>query len=546
MRTLWLLSLTALLALNGCEDGSSIDADDTTAVDTTLAMDTSGADVADTDSTGSDAQQDTEPLPAPVVVTDDGPVQGVRQEGLQVFWGIPFAKPPVGELRWALPELPEPWTDTLDASTRPPQCPQPETLGPPELDVSEDCLYLNVWAPDPLPENAPVMVWIHGGGFLTGSGAQSLWDGTHIVPEGVILVSINYRLGPLGFLGHPDLTDGNGNFGFIDQQLALAWVKANIDAFGGDLGNITLFGESAGAFSVCAHVAAPSSKGLFDKAIMQSGSCALRPLADAEADGANLAVALSCDSETDVVACMRAADADAIVAAMPAAEGFFFGGGATWSPALDGVRFTDDPNVLIASGAGSDVPVLMGTNADEGTLFLALANLELDETSYAATLNATFGDDAAAVLAEYPVSNFDDANAAMAAVVGDGIFVCPARRLARTFDSIGQSAWLYHFTRVTNWLFFPNLGAFHASELAFIFQIPFPGVTLTPEDKSLGAEMLGYWTRFAKTGDPNGDDAVTWDAYTTSADNHIELNVPVTTGTALKSDICDFWDGLAP
>ena len=250
--------------------------------------------------------------PAPTAMTNHGPVVGAREDGAQAFLGIPFAAPPVGELRWQPPSAPDAWTEPRDATTVPPKCSQ-RALGI-RLASSEDCLYLNVHTPDPMPESAPVMVWIHGGGFVFGEGLQADQGtaGTNLAREhGVVVVSMNYRLGPFGFLAHSDLSAGqggtSGNYGLMDQLMALEWVRDNIANFGGDPSQVTLFGESAGGLSVCAHMVAPQSQSLFQRVINQSGLCDTRwaTLAESETVGAEFLQGLGCADAPDVLACAR-------------------------------------------------------------------------------------------------------------------------------------------------------------------------------------------------------------------------------------------------
>ena len=342
-----------------------------------------GATACDADAPSSDAGADASaddagpPPAAPTADTALGPLEGLRGPGYQAFLGVPYAKPPVGALRWAPPEPPEAWTEPRSATGRPPRCVQ-RALGL-DLASQEDCLYLNVHTPDPRPEDAPVMVWLHGGAFLFGEGLQTdegtagdLLAATH----GVVVVSLNYRLGPYGFLAHPALTaerGASGNYGLMDQRLALEWVRDNIAAFGGDPDDVTIFGESAGGLSVCAHLISPESEGLFHRAISQSGLCdsALDDLSDAEAAGERFADALSCaDAE-----CLRAASVDEITTADGAGSDPFGEVGAerAWWPIVDGAVLEGDFRTEVERGAFVNVPTVVGWNADEGTLFVMLA-----------------------------------------------------------------------------------------------------------------------------------------------------------------------------
>jgi para-nitrobenzyl esterase len=394
------------------------------------------------------------------------------------------------------------------------------------------------------------MVWFHGGGFTNGGTAQALYDGRALAEQsGTVIVSGNYRLGPLGFLAHPALGSGSGNYGIRDQQAALTWVQDNIAAFGGDPGRVTIFGESAGGVSVCLHLVSPASQGLFHRAIQQSGPCAdnARTQTQAEAQGADLAEALGCAAEADVAACLRTKSVDEILAALPLKEGMILGEGVSWGPHADGTVLPESPAALFAQGLFSRVKLLLGTNRDEGTLFVWAAGLRLmTKPQYETTIQNAFGDRAAAVLAQYPADDFDSGAAALAEVLGDLAFVCPTRRMARLVAGVNTepAAYLYHFTREPSFSALPFLGAFHAAEIPFVFGTGPAMGGLNEEEQALSRAMMGYWTRFAATGNPDGGEAPAWAPYAEGSDNHQQLDLTISAGNGLKRANCNFWDGL--
>jgi para-nitrobenzyl esterase len=455
-----------------------------------------------------------------LVRVSDGLLRGAVHDRGRLFAGIPFAAPPVGALRFRPPSPVTPWQGTLDATWPRAQCAQGRSsYALPSYD--EDCLYLNVYTP-PVRRHGkplPVMVWIHGGAFENGSGSS--YNASAVAAKGgVVVVTVNYRLGPFGWLVHPGLdaeaaaagAGASGNYGLADQQAALRWVRRNAAAFGGDRRNVTIFGESAGGASVCALLASPTARGLFHRAIAQSGCTTLqRPRADATATGTAYARAAGCTDAATAVACLRARTPQQLLAAQPARGT----GNPPWSPVAGVPILPRDAADAFATGRFNRVPFLHGTNHDEGTFLLLtiLGDYRLTPESYVLGLTTRYGDDAAAVLAAYPYAAYPTPTNAMAATITDSVFACPAIEADRQAR---------RFTRVYGYEFddrdapellpadFP-LGAYHAAELQYVFQYT-PVLSLVPAftapQRALSDAMLTYWTDFAKRGTPNSRGSV--------------------------------------
>lgn len=495
-----------------------------------------------------------------IVQTDNGLLRGLATNRVRSFLGIPYAAPPVGELRWRAPQPYPHWSGVRDATTAGSVCAQ--TI--PFLNSqagSEDCLFLNVHAPTPAPTSPlPVMVWIHGGAFTSGDGLQfGGTDGSDIVRRaGVVVVSLNYRLGELGFLAHPQLSrgysgDAAGNFGLQDQIAALKWVQRNIAAFGGDPHNVTIFGESAGGWSVCLHLVSPLSSGLFQRAIVQSGLCTtpLSSLGAAEQQGLRLATKIGCGDSYAQLDCMRSKSADEVRSALPPDPLFAFSEGefGSWSPIVDGTVITAQPADSLASGNFNRVPLLIGSNRDEGTLFVALshdlAGRPLTAERYPERLAYLLDSRlVGAVEQHYPLSNFAKPGAALAAAFGDGFLACPtikAAALAAPF----VPTYLYQFEYPDAPFTFPvdvPLGAFHSAEIQYVFGRRI-GAGFNATERALSQQVMGYWTRFAAAGDPNGGDATTWPLHGESA-NYVALDRQITSGQQPKAADCQFWNNL--
>ncbi|WP_437963494.1 carboxylesterase family protein [Sorangium sp. So ce260] len=495
-----------------------------------------------------------------IIETDRGPVEGAVVGATRTFLGIPYAAPPVGELRWRSPAPHEPWTEPRKAVEVGIPCAQMGLLTP-DFNASsgEDCLTVNVWTPDrPASSSLPVLVWIHGGGFEQGSGGEVDYDG-RVLSEttGSVVVTLNYRLGPLGFLALPELKSedpehpSTGGYGLEDQRAALEWVKANIGAFGGDPGKVTLFGESAGGISVCMHLVSPPSKGLFHRAIIESGPCdSAADEASASAQGQELVEALGCADAPSVLECLRGKSAEEVMSALKAGEKFLVGSGPTWFPVIDGWNLPDTPSKLLEAGSFEKVPTILGSNADEGSVFVVLwgeAATVTDEAEFAEFAETFAPGHGEEVVALYPSDTYGSAQAAATAALGDAMFVCPTRRAARAIASGGAPTYLYHFTYAPQGTILGDgLGSFHSAEIRYVFGnpgmlIPEP---LTEEELGMSQAIAGYWSRHAESGDPNGENAVEWPTYDAETDENIVLDVTISQQAGLKKDLCDAWDAF--
>ena len=462
-----------------------------------------------------------------VVETTGGAVRGVRSGDTWAYLGIPYAAPPIGELRFAPPAAPEPWSGIRDAGEVGPWCPQ---LQDGAYVGDEDCLFVNVWVPDAGAAPRPVMVWIHGGGNSIGSASDPIYDGARLAAAGeVVVVSLGYRLGQLGWLAHPDV--GDGNWGLLDQVAALEWVRDNAAVFGGDPELVTIFGESAGGRNVCTLLATPSAAGLFDRAIVQSGACKfLQDLADADAQGALVADELGCTG--DLAACLRAASAEEVVAALPADVGAL--GSSTYGPAIGTDVLPVQPEAAIQAGDHHAVPFLVGANADETNLEAPLGMTQPQVDSIVrASFGATLGD---AILAEY--AGITPPRAQYVRITSDYRFICPSREIARS-AAAGQSepARRYFFRYAPS-----AAGAPHGLDVVYVFGT-FDAVLVdgepyvaTATDLALSATMQAHWTAFAASGTPDPE-WTEWD----DSDPAMVYDATSAVAAAPGVEHCDFW-----
>jgi len=484
-----------------------------------------------------------------LVQTTSGPVRGAFADDHLLFAGIPYAAPPVGPLRWRPPRPPAPWHDVRDASKFGERCIQDVTA---DWDygrgVSEDCLTLNVWTPNSsAAKGLPVMVWIHGGAFVNGSG--DLYDGRWMVSrKDVIVVTINYRLGALGFLAHPALgaNDDVGNYGFADQQAALRWVRDNIADFGGDPNKVTIAGESAGAMSVCDHLVAPGSAGLFRAAIIQSGPCqGQADRSTAEGVSRDWAAARGCADPATAADCLRALP---VAKVGPPPLYYRVGADGLTGPVSNTALLPVDAMTAIADGKAAHVPVLIGSTRDEYRLFSALQFIRDGHMpDYSKALAGAFGDDSGRIEQQYPLSRYENSALAFAAVVTDGLFACPAYKMASgmspaahvyAYEFNDRDAPVPEFVRGAP---FP-VGAAHGLELRYLFDTG-GAPALDPAQKKLSDRMVDYWTGFISGGEPRADGAPDWPVFVGDRGPWMSLQTPeVRTFTDFADEHqCAFW-----
>ena len=485
-----------------------------------------------------------------------GPITGEIEEGVRSHKGVPYAAPPVGELRWKPPQPPKPWKEPRECTQFGPSCPQYKDQITRDLGrMDEDCLYLNVWTPAKTVEDKlPVMLWIHGGGFIIGSGSLKTYHGHNLAKRGgVVVVTINYRLGKFGFLAHPELTKespnkASGNYGLMDQVSALKWVKENIRKFGGDPDCVTIFGESAGAVSVCALMASPLARGLFHRAIAQSGGASPRlallgkdtdQKPGMESQGVEFARKLSVEKIEGALAKLRKKSWKEILEADDARITL---PGSTIPVCVDGYVLPDDPLDILKAGKGAKVPFVTGTNRDEGTIFTSRVPIDT-LWKLRAGLKLLMGEKTQEALKLYGAKDDKSAEKAFAEIMGDG-FVVSARRTVRAHAGAGNRTYLYHFTRSLPWADRMGIGSFHGFEIAYVFA-NMPLLTgFKARDRELSKDIIGYWTRFARTGDPNGEGAVKWPAYTEKEDKHIVFDTQIKVDKNLRKKYCDFFESV--
>jgi para-nitrobenzyl esterase len=500
-----------------------------------------------------DASADATPgaFPDPLL-TEDGPVHGRddADAGLHVYLGIPYAAPPVGALRFHDPEAPPPWTEVRDATRFGHFCPQLDSSWGPAPDParqSEDCLTLNVWTPAAHPDDAlPVMVYLHGGSFVAGGSAHRAYEGGKLAAEGhVVVVTLNYRLGPLGFLAHAAMTaesahHSSGNFGILDQIRALTWVRSNVSRFGGDPERVTIFGHSAGGASVCTLYASPLARGLFAGAIMQSGFCSANPenLAEMEALGEQAARALGCATAADVLACLRAAPVASVLHAL--AQGVQLEEGVHYRPIVDGYVLSQPSPDVLADGEGADVPFIVGTAADEGSIYanaLALSTV----ASYQAWVSDRWPISGPEILAMYPASSDAAVHAALTKLITHWLYTCPAGRIARAVAE-NASVWRYEFRHVSWDAAQRDLGAYHGAELPYVFHRFKVDANhmWNADDEALAGAMIGAWAHFAATGD-----ASPWAEYDAANQLYEVLEWPLAAAGDLDGPQCELWDHLS-
>jgi len=496
------------------------------------------------------------PAPAQQTVQiDAGRLKGFVSQGVLSFKGIPYAAPPLGRLRWREPRPPAKWKGIRAATEYGHDCmqlPFPSDAAPLGTTPSEDCLVMNVWAPEPRPAGKlPVMVWIYGGGWVNGGSSPAVYDGSPFARDGIVFVSFNYRLGRFGFFAHPALTKENpdgllGNYGYMDQIAALKWVQRNIAAFGGDPGNVTLFGESAGGFAVHALLTTPRTEGLFQRAIIESGGGrssgpegavwihdAVRGKPSgpsAESLGSAFARGKGIQGD-DAAALARLRDlpaADIVdglnMASTTQAAGTYSG------PMIDGKIVVEDLALAYRDGKQHHVPVIVGANS---------MDIGFSTARTAEELFAPFGSHAKQARQVYDPDTGDPGHAGdlrllSMQVAADAFMVEPARFVARTLSSAGQPVWEYRFSYVAESMRKQWPGAAHASEIPYVFDTVKSryGATLTPVDEQAARAIHRYWVQFARTGDPNGGGLAHWPAYHAQSDELMDFTNSGPTGEA--------------
>ncbi|WP_165073136.1 carboxylesterase/lipase family protein [Paludisphaera rhizosphaerae] len=453
------------------------------------------------------------------VQTKLGTVEGTtRPNGVRAFLGIPFAEPPLGDLRWKPPQPAKPWEGVRSARAFAPAPVQNRgvALITGASNLSEDCLYLNVWTPaKDSGDRLPVMVWIYGGAFMMGATSTPAYEGARLAEKGVVVVSVAYRVGPLGFLAHPDLSKEaggvSGNYGLRDQVAGLEWVRDNIEAFGGDPKNVTIFGESAGGISVSMLAASPKARGLFHRAISQSGG-SFGPPKSANEGGQNGRPLRLAESEgVRYLEDLEVADL-AAARALPAADLLKLQ--RWWWPNFDGDVLPGDQYELYRAGKFNDTPVLVGWNSDEGAMFVQPNGPATTPEGFAAVVRAGYGEHADRILSAYPHANADEAFRSAKALFRDAAFGWHTWTWARLQSEKGDGkAFVYYFD-----LHAPGAdGASHAAEIPFVFRrLNILGGLLRktrPEDEAASDLMSDYWVQFARTGDPNRPGLPRWPAF---------------------------------
>nr|XP_011765727.1 acetylcholinesterase isoform X1 [Macaca nemestrina] len=539
---------------------------------------------------GAEGREDAELL----VTVRGGRLRGIRLKTpggpVSAFLGIPFAEPPTGPRRFLPPEPKQPWSGVVDATTFQSVCYQyVDTLYPgfegtemwnPNRELSEDCLYLNVWTPYPRPTSpTPVLVWIYGGGFYSGASSLDVYDGRFLVQaERTVLVSMNYRVGAFGFLALPGSREAPGNVGLLDQRLALQWVQENVAAFGGDPTSVTLFGESAGAASVGMHLLSPPSRGLFHRAVLQSGApngpWATVGMGEARRRATQLAHLVGCPpggtggNDTELVACLRTRPAQVLVNnewhVLPQESVFRF----SFVPVVDGDFLSDTPEALINAGDFHGLQVLVGVVKDEGSYFLVYGAPGFSKDNESLISRAEFlagvrvgVPQVSDLAAEAVVLHYTDwlhpedparLREALSDVVGDHNVVCPVAQLAGRLAAQGARVYAYVFEHRASTLSWPLwMGVPHGYEIEFIFGIPLdPSRNYTTEEKIFAQRLMRYWANFARTGDPNeprDPKGPQWPPYTAGAQQYVSLDLrPLEVRRGLRAQACAFWNRFLP
>jgi para-nitrobenzyl esterase len=481
------------------------------------------------------------------VLVESGAVEGVVKNGLTAYLGIPFAAPPLGELRWREPQPAAPWQGIRKTTSFAPACMQTGVSMPGEKPplTSEDCLYLNIWTPArAAADRLPVIVWIHGGGYTNGATSMPLYRGDRLALRGVIVVTIAYRLGPLGFLAHPDLTaesahQSSGNYGLLDQIAALRWIQRNVAAFGGDPRCVTIAGQSSGAMSVSMLMASPRAKGLFHRAIGQSGGLfeplQLAPgylLANAERDGESYAASVGADS----IAALRK---------LPATDLLKGKAGSVSHPVIEPYLLPAAPYDALSAGGYNDVPLLVGFNADEARAFVDVRPVKA--ATFAADIRRSFGPLPPPLMEAYPHATDEQARQARLDLERDLRFGWDMWAWARLQHKSGRNrVYFYYFEQKPPFpegSLYEAWGASHFAELWYMFDhLDQETWQWSAGDRRLAAQMSSYWTRFAKYGDPNGEGLPSWPTFDGTV--ALRLRNPVVVDAVANRDRLEIFDAV--
>jgi para-nitrobenzyl esterase len=503
-----------------------------------------------------------------IVTTKYGQIFGSYEEstGNRVFLGIPYASPPTGSLRFKPPQPPASWAPTiLKALQFGPWCLQKldtSKKASAAAKLSEDCLYLNIWTPPNVSGPLPVMVWINGSFFKLGTSSDPIFSGNNISKQGnVIVVTLNYRLGAFGFFASESLSkeDPNwptsGNYGLLDQNMALQWVRENIGAFGGDPENVTLFGQSAGSFSICYHILMPKSKGLFKRAILQSGSCSY-PVEVKGKQTNNIAVHQDFQSTLQEhlkfmkdlgcsdISCVRNRS-DGEIKYFQDSFSFKF-----W-PSIDGVVIPGDPLTLFKNGSYNKVDILIGTTLDDGSIY----SLSYSYKQFESYIEVLFPNHYKRVLEIYPESTYKTGLKAFSQMWTDNYFVCPGRSLLNSLTANNGTAYQYVFAYPPSYMTEDDrlrYGAYHGAENTFVFNYPFDNnfnlnkQPFTKDELVLSSQMIDLWTSFAKTGIPSSSSSlINWDKFNNVDQSYIKLNIKeLKIEKNLSKAMCDIYDEI--
>lgn len=524
--------------------------------DTSLPQDDAAEAGSETGAPDADAGCGSEVPPGPGILhTAYGAVRGSLEGTVYTYKNIPYASPPVGKKRWALPEAPSCWKGERDGTAWGPPCMQGDAEGQGFVSGVEDCLQANVWTPKDA-KNRPILFWIHGGGNQVGSAVEEvsgtrIYDGKNLADATKsVVVTVNYRLGLLGFLGHASLrqetSKGTGNYGLHDLAFALAWTKKHAAELGGDPSRIMIFGESAGGLNVCSLLASRNGAGAFSAGVMQSGGCGARTLAEAEEQGRAVATAAKCDAAPGVPDCLRALSGPDLLKAFPTSV-LVAGKGTGWGATVDGFFLDQKPLDVIATGQHAKVPVIVGANANETSRSVPL-RLAATDAEYRSAVQALFGAVVApVVLAQYPSSSYPSPWSAFVALTSDAKFICPSRKIARALAAAGSPTYRYFFDHpLDNAPLLRPFGTYHGLDVIFVFgHLTLAGYTPSASETNISRAFMGYWGSLAENKNPGGLSSLPpWPRYEGARDNALGIGSTIAVREALLKANCDFWDSF--